>query len=173
MMSSSAFTVTRTNQKQVTASFSDSNKQRVLVDRTDIDMSVQRTAARLVSLDNLQGALTADYNATISSRDTHCQFLRMMLNEVQQYHHRTFNVALPKRAIEILSEEITDEMHKEMEIGQYAKCLRLLAHQCLYSATFQRTAALLVANEEKEKEEEEESNIGSSSTSLVVVTQLN
>ena len=165
-MSSSAFTVTHTNQKQVTASCSDS-KQRVLVDRTDIDMSSQRAAARIVTLGNLQVGLMADYNATISSSYTHCQFLRMMLNEVQQYHRRTFNVRLPKRALEILSEEITAEMHKEMEIGQYAKCLRLLAHQCLYSATFQRTAALLVANEEKEKEEEmeEEQYIGSSSTS--------
>jgi hypothetical protein len=142
-----AFTVTHTNKI--------ASKRRLLVsDRTDLNMSVQRRAARFTSREKLQMALMADYTTTISSRATHHHFLTLMLNEIHQHHQRTFNVVLPFRALEILAERRNAEMTRT-DGDHYAEFLAALAQLHLYSREFQKRAAQLVAAAEKKAKADE------------------
>jgi hypothetical protein len=135
----STFTVTRTNKI--------ASKRRLLVsDRTDLNMSAQRHAARFASRTKLQIALMADYMDTISTIATHHHFLALMLKEVQRYHQRTFNVVLPFRALDILADYAAVEMRKDDE-DHYAACLHFMCRHRLYSPEFQEVAALMVAED--------------------------
>ena len=125
-MSSPTFNVTHTN-KAASAS-------RVLVaDRTDLEMSAQRSAAHWVSRVNLQVAHEADYNATWASLVAHRTFLSMMLNEAQQYHRRTFNAALSTRVLLLENFVVLSRMMLEEDFDNYEECLKLLACHCPYN----------------------------------------
>lgn len=140
-MMTTTFTVSRTNCVHPNPN-SNSPKQRLAADRTDLDMASQRVSVANDLCCSFQEALFKEYQATVAPRDTHHHFLRAMLNEVQHFHHRRHHTKVPTQALRSIAQS-NDLRMKQQSTDPYVLCLKFMCAKALYSDRFSSDVSLL------------------------------